>query len=415
MRKTLFFFFSSFIFNQGISQIVYELPEPDNIKTVKFFGSKITDNFPVVKLGEKITLVFDDLNGNENDYYYKIEHFNHDWRTSNLLKNEYLNGYDNVRIDNHINSFNTLQSYTHYRLEIPNKNVSLIISGNYLIKVFDSYDELIFSRRFCVYEELASVRSSVNRPQNMDRFNTHQSIHFSITPLKGTFRNPEKNLFVHLIQNRQWYNQIQDLKPQYLSGSTLQYFYESPSQFEGGNEFYFFDSKDLRISTPNISYTNKSELYEIYLNIDIPRIYKNYSYSQDINGGFEIRNTMRPSNPDNEADYSYVYFSLASDRKISDGEIYVYGGFNNYKISDLNRMYFNPSLGIYEGIILLKQGFYNYKYVIREKEKIKQNGISGSHALTENDYLVLAYYRNIGAQYDSLIGVGECNSFNLQN
>ena len=249
----------------------------------------------------------------------------------------------------------------------------------------------------------------------MDRFNTHQSIHFSITPLKGTFRNPEKNLFVHLIQNRQWYNQIQDLKPQYLSGSTLQYFYESPSQFEGGNEFYFFDSKDLRISTPNISYTNKSELYEIYLNIDISRIYKNYSYSQDINGGFEIRNTMRPSNPNNEADYSYVYFSLASDRKISDGEIYVYGGFNNFKISDLNRMYFNPSLGIYEGIILLKQGFYNYKYVIREKEKIKQNAISGSHALTENDYLVLVYYRNIGTQYDSLIGVGECNSFNLQN
>ena len=83
----------------------------------------------MAKLGEKITLVFDDLNGNENDYYYKIEHFNHDWTTSNLLKNEYLNGYDNVRIDNHINSFNTLQSYTHYRLEIPNKNVSLIIGG----------------------------------------------------------------------------------------------------------------------------------------------------------------------------------------------------------------------------------------------------------------------------------------------
>ena len=48
---------------------------------------------------------------------------------------------------------------------------------------------------------------------------------------------------------------------------------------------------------------------------------------------------------------------------------YMFMGFNNYKISDLNRMYFNPSLGIYEGIILLKQGFYNYKYVIREKEK----------------------------------------------
>ncbi len=415
MKKTLFFYFSSFIFSQGISQIIYETPEPDNIKTVKFYGSKITDNFPLVKLGEKITLMFDDLNGNENDYYYKIVHFNHDWTTSDLLKNQYLNGYDNVRIDNYINSFNTLQSYTHYHLEIPNNNVSLIVSGNYLIKVFDIHDELVFSRRFCIYEELARVSSSVNRPQNMDRFNTHQSIHFSITPIKGIFRNPEKNLFIHLIQNRQWNNEIKDLQPQYLSGRTLEYFYEQPSQFEGGNEFYFFDSKDLRISTPNISHTNKSELYETYLNIDIPQIYKNYSYSQDLNGSYEIRNIMMSGNPNNESDYSFVYFSLASDKKISDGEIYVYGGFNNYGISDLNRMYYNPSLGIYEGVILLKQGFYNYKYVIRERDIINHNGISGSHALTENDYLVFAYYRDIGAEYDSLIGVGKCNSFNLQN
>ena len=124
---------------------------------------------------------------------------------------------------------------------------------------------------------------------------------------------------------------------------------------------------------------------------------------------------MRPGNPDIEADYSYVYFSLASDYKLDDSEIYVYGGFNNYQISDLNRMYFNPSLGVYEGVILLKQGFYNYKYILKNGEIINQNAISGSHALTENDYLVLVYFRDIGEQYDSLIGVGQCNSFNLKN
>ncbi|GIS21591.1 MAG: hypothetical protein CM15mP122_0970 [Bacteroidota bacterium] len=79
---------------------------------------------------------------------------------------------------------------------------------------------------------------------------------------------------------------------------------------------------------------------------------------------------MRPGNPDIEADYSYVYFSLASDYKLGESEIYVYGGFNNYQTSDSNRMYFNPSLGIYEGVILLKQGFYNYKYVLRKMEKL---------------------------------------------
>ena len=404
-----------FIHKINFSQVVHETFPPENIKTIKFFGSKATDNFPVVKLGEKITLIFDDLNGNENDYYYKIDHFNHDWTPSGILKNQYLNGYDNIRIENYLNSFNTLQSYTHYRLEIPNNNINLLITGNYLIKIYNINDELIFSRKFCIYEELADVSSAVYRPQNMDRFNSHQSIHFSITPLKGVFRNPEKNLFVHLIQNRQWNNEIKNLKPQYFSGKTLEYFYEQPSQFEGGNEFYFFDSKDLRVTTPNISYTNRSELYEIYLNVDIPQFYKDYTFIQDINGSFEIRNIMRPGNPDIEADYSYVYFSLASDYKLGDGEIYVYGGFNNYQISDLNRMYFNPSLGIYEGVILLKQGFYNYKYVLKNGEAINQNAISGSHALTENDYLVFVYFRDIGKQYDSLIGIGQCNSFNLKN
>ena len=415
MKKALIFLLIPFIHKINFGQVVYETFPPENIKTIKFFGSKATDNFPVVKLGEKITLIFDDLNGNENDYYYKIDHFNHDWTPSGILKNQYLNGYDNIRIENYLNSFNTLQSYTHYRLEIPNNNINLLITGNYLIKIYNINDELIFSRKFCIYGELADISSAVYRPQNMNRFNSHQSIHFSITPLKGIFRNPEKNLFVHLIQNRQWNNEIKDLKPQYFSGKTLEYFYEQPSQFEGGNEFYFFDTKDLRVTTPNISYTNRSELYEIYLNVDIPQFYKDYTFIQDINGSFEIRNIMRPGNPDIEADYSYVYFSLASDYKLGDSEIYIYGGFNNYQISDLNRMYFNPSLGIYEGVILLKQGFYNYKYVLKNGEVINQNAISGSHALTENDYLVFVYFRDIGEQYDSLIGVSRCNSFNLKN
>jgi hypothetical protein len=78
-------------------------------------------------------------------------------------------------------------------------------------------------------------------------------------------------------------------------------------------------------------------------------------------------------------------------------------------------MYYNPSLEIYEGVLLLKQGFYNYKYVIKQGNLLNKNGLSGTHALTENDYLVLVYYRAIGAQYDALIGIGRTNSFELQN
>ena len=76
-------------------------------------------------------------------------------------------------------------------------------------------------------------------------------------------------------------------------------------------------------------------------------------------------------------------------------------------------MYYNPALEIYEGILLLKQGIYNYKYVTKTEENLNLNSVSGTHALTENSYLILVYYRNFGTRHDALIGVGNTSSFEI--
>ena len=396
-------------------QEVLEHYPPDHIKTTQFYGKETLRNFPVVSVGEIMTLEFDDLLGDESDYYYRIKHFNWDWTPSSLFQNEFLDGFDNLRIDNYRTSFNTLQSYTHFTLAIPNENVQFKISGNYMLEIYTADDTLAFSRRFCIYEPSATVQVAVYRPQNLDRFYTHQSIHFKITPQMETFRNPDKNIFVTLLQNDQWDSKITGLTPQYYQGASLEYRYEYPAQFEGGNEYFFFDSKDLRVTSSNITFTQKKDLYETYLKVDIPRSMSEYSFAPDINGAFEIRNIMRPGDSDIEADYSLVYFSLASNFNLENDQIYVYGGFNNYQLSEYNAMYFNPALGLYESVILLKQGFYNYKYVVKKEGGLYKNEICGSFALTENNYLVLVYYRAIGTQFDALVGVGVANSFELKN
>ena len=408
-------FFCFLMLFDGLAQDRLDRTEKEYIKTVQFSNLQQNEGFPLVSLNEKILLRFDDLNGDEADYYYRISYYNHDWSPSTLFKNEFIDGFDNVRIDDYTTSFNTLQTYTHYRLELPNEDVQFKVSGNYVLEVYTSEDELAFSRKFCIYETMASVQVGVYRPQNMDRFNTYQSVQFAITPIQTSFRNPDQNVKVVIIQNQQWDHTIMGLTPQYYSGRTMEYRYDIPSQFEGGNEYFYFDTKDLRVTSPNINYIDRAELYESYLNIDIPRKYAEYNYAPDINGKFEIRNIMGPGDPDTHADYNYVYFSLAADYQLSDEEIFIYGGFNNYQLADQNKMYYNPSLEIYEGILLLKQGFYNYKYVSKQDEILNKNSLSGSHALTENEYQVLVYYRNIGKQYDALIGVGNANSFELTN
>ena len=80
-----------------------EVVPPYNIKTITF-SQNVNNTIPFFRLGENFDLQFDDLYGNEADYYYTIEQYNYDWTPSQLLKNEYLNGLDNQRIQNYKNS-----------------------------------------------------------------------------------------------------------------------------------------------------------------------------------------------------------------------------------------------------------------------------------------------------------------------
>jgi hypothetical protein len=242
--------FCSLKFIFSVAQNGVETQAKDFIKTIKFTSSNKNEIFPIIELGGFLQLNFDDLRGNEADYYYRIKHFDHDWKPSQLFQNEFLEGYDNLRIDDYSTSFNTLQTYTHYQLLLPNEDVRFKVSGNYLLEIYTADDELAFSRKFCIYESKASVQVAIRRPQNMDRFATHQSIHFSITPTQGTFRNPNENIKVLLLQNYQWDQTLSNLTPQYFYGNTLEYRYELPAQFEGGNEYFFLTPKIYGYQVP---------------------------------------------------------------------------------------------------------------------------------------------------------------------
>ena len=400
---------------QLTAQEIPEVEPPEFIKSIVFKTLGKPYQFPVLQQGETMQLEFDDLSSMVSDYYYKISYYNYDWTLSNLFQNDFLKGYDNLRLENFETSFNTLQPYTHYTLSLPNENIDFLLSGNYSLDIYSAQGQLLLRRRFVVSDDTANVAAGVFRTRDLNYYQTHQSVQFSVQPIGAPFRNPEGLVKVVVLQNEQWPSAITGLVPQYVNGNTLEYRYDETARFEGGNEYLFFDTKDIRVATPNVSYVALNERYESYLNTDPIRANYPYTYGPDINGDFEIRTFQGTRQAAIEADYSWVHFSLSAPFEFSSGSLHVLGKFNNYQPSTDNQMKFNPALEGYEVSLLLKQGFYNYRYVVLNEDGVAFNALSGTHAQTENRYMVLVYYRPFGALHDALIGFGTASSFELLN
>lgn len=393
-----------------------ETVPPNYIKSIILKGNSEFTGNPIIIQGQTLTLQFDDIIGDEADYYYTIEHFNYDWSASDLVKSEYLAGFDDVRILNYENSFNTLQPYTHYSLRIPNSEVqALKVSGNYMLKVFNSARELVFSRKFMVYESLAQVAVNIKRSRDLNYVNSKQVVNFSINSPDLLLRNPDQTVKVRILQNHNLKTAIENLKPQYTVGNDLIYRYDEPTSFWAGNEYLQFDSKDIRAPTINISRVELLDLYHHYLFTDRTRDTEPYSYNPDINGQFVIR-TMQGENRDIESEYVWTHFSLLNYEPLNGGELHLYGAFNNFELDDSTLMKYNKGSGLFENALLFKQGFYNYNYVLLKADGTLDEGfISGNFDKTENEYTVLVYFRDLGARYDRIIGTGTANSVNITN
>jgi len=399
-------------------QEVYETLPPDFIKTIEFFGS--SDEFsgtPIISINETLNLKFDDLTAAENDYYYEIEHYNFDWTPSKLSKNEYLEGFDNIRLFNFVNSFTTLQPYTHYELSFPNENTrGFKVSGNYMLKIFNSNKELLFSRKFIVFENLVNVDITLRRSRNLTYLDKKQVVNFEVGRDDFIFRNPEQTVNTVVVQNNDFNTAIYDLKPQFTQGNRLIYRYDEESSFWGGNEYLNFDNKDIRQGTLRIERVELDDLYNSFLYPNFVRAGNVYTFYPDINGAFRI-NTIQGDDIDIESEYAKVHFTLQNSKDLENGEIHLYGRFNNYVLDDSTLMKpLESQPNILTNELLLKQGFYNYKYVFLDKNgNFKEGFISGNHDVTENDYQVIVYYRDIGARFDRVIGTGFGNSENIIN
>jgi hypothetical protein len=390
------------------------------IKSIKLFKKADQIVFPVIRLGntEQFELHFDDLQKSPKNYFYTYVLCNADWSRTDLSQMDYVKGFTQNRINNYRASSATFTRYFHYQALLPDRNCQPSRSGNYLLLVFLNGDtsQVVFSRRFLVVDEKATVAGEVRQPFNQNFFQSHQKIVSRVDIRALDVYNAQQQIKVVVMQNHRWDMVHSASNPTFIRGKIYEYNAEDNFVFEGGKEWRWLDLRSLRLQSDRVASVDYNpDSYDIFVRPDTVRSPLRYIFYRDLNGRYYIDN-MENVNPWWQSDYARVHFTfLPTDPTLYHNQrIFLYGELTNYELSDDFAMQWNENLQVYEKSLLLKNGYYSYNYVTQSVNNPKQlprmNITEGNNWETENQYSIMVYYRAFGSRADELVGYTEVNS-----
>jgi hypothetical protein len=419
VRTSLLMFVFAFFF----SFVVHAQPDAttaSNVKTIRLNRAGDPISYPIVRLNsvDQLELHYDDLDGGVKNYYYTIQLCNADWKPAQLNYFDYVKGFSQVRINNYKASSISLTRYTHYQATIPDRNCQPTRSGNYLLKVFLDGDtgKLVFSKRFLVVDDKMNVAVLVTQPFNQQYFQTHHRLQVQLETTNFDIRYPQQQLQLKILQNYRWDNLISLNQPTFIRQRLLQYNNENSMLFPAGKEFRWLNLRSFRLLGDRITkQQNTNTAFELFVKEDQPRLPRQYFYYRDFNGLY-LNETIDNLNPFWNADYARIHFTFRPKDGLAyaKGDLVVFGELSNYGKDADAVMKFNPDRGVYEGSMFLKQGYYDYQYAVRTAEngQLLYNSMQTEQDAweTENSYMVLVYYRELGGRADQLIALRQINS-----
>lgn len=349
-----------------------------------------------------LRLSFDDLADQRYNYNARIIHCNADWTKSTLFDLDFLVSYNEFPVNNFEFSVDTSVPYVQYWLDLP----AVKLPGNYVVVVYRESDkeDIVLSKRFMVYDNRITISGENNQIIAGQVAAINQQINFTVNYKNVEVINPAENIRVVIRQNQRWDNMATGLKPAFIRDfqHELEYrFFDDAKMFKGGNEFRFFDLRSINNPGRNVRRVDRTtQPWEAYIERDKDRSHEAYSQYNDLNGNFLVANLdYRDASFTN---YIWVNFALAAATPIN-GKVYVAGGFNYWNYDANNLMTYDAARQEYTVSILLKQGWYDYQYLVESPETVPYL-FEGSHFQTENEYEILVYYRPFKPSADLLIG-----------
>lgn len=402
---TLSAFFCLFLGGVSAQQMLADM---DNIRSMEMFVNGKKMNVPYVELGSRDVLefAFDDLTKEYCRYIYLVEHCDFSWKkTARVFESDYLRGsMRRIPIDNYAESLNTSVDYTHYSFSFPNSKVGIVYSGNYRIRVINDEDKKeVCSYCFSVVDTKVGLNMTATTNTEIDWNKTHQQLNISLRAQNLPLHDSNNEIKVVVVPNGEWDKAVWNPSPDYTTPSEIKWEHCRELIFDGNNEFRKFEMTSVKV--PRMGVDNIKWFRPYYHATLFPGAKrKNYVYDEDQNGMFYVRTTER-SDSNYEADYVMVHFLLEGEPSAK-GDYYVYGGLTNWAVLPEAKMEHRSEEHLYEAVLLLKEGYYNYKYVFVPYGNTRGESLEteGSFYQTENEYTVLVYYTPKGGRYDQLVG-----------
>ncbi len=369
----------------------------DNVKTIQAVVNLNWLSPCVMRLhfSDHLYVSFDELSHDYHRYVYRLHHCEPDWSESEeLLESDWLEGFNNVVIDDFERSINTTVPYTHYRFTLPNDQCRPTMSGNYRIDIIDDdTQEIVASVEFMVTEQ--SMILSLNASSNTDRDTnvSHQQVTFGLRYGDHLVTNPDEQIQTVVMQNSREDNCVWNAEPSSVNHLGMEWRHRKELIFDAGNEYRKFEVLDPSHPTMGIDRIRwDGEYYQVFPFLSEPR--PNYIYDEDADGFFIIRNSNDREN-DTTCDYVWVNYRLKAP-ELKEGQIVIDGRWTTEE-PETYVMSYDPEQRLYTAKILQKQGYYSYQYLwVTADGETRPLPSEGNFFQTENRYQAFVYYKGTG-------------------
>ena len=346
---------------------------------------------------------FDEMSHDVHFYTYTVEMLH-----SNLLSNEYLQGFTTRDITEYDHSMNTSREYTHYRFDFPNEDMALTQSGDYQLTIYEdgNPDNRIAQVQFRVVDPLVKIDARVRTNTDKEFNGRYQQVDIDVNTSALDIRDP-KEIRIVVTQNNRKDNAVYLSQPTFVEPNRLRYINQQALIFEAGNEYHHFDAFSCFYAGYGIDrvYHEMGDYNALLFPNEVAK--GEYIHEFDSDGRFVV-NAERTNDSDTEAEYMWVHWTLPVEKPWLDGALYIGGDIFENELSLRNRMQYDAEAKCYWLTALVKQGGYDYQYWFSGKGTqniTTTQRVDGSYWQTENEYAVYVYWRPFGARHDRLVGV----------